>query len=168
LTAKTKKVKKGTLLIEVAKCVACKSCELACAIEHSKSKKVALAIYEKPLSKSRIRVKNKAGVSVPSQCRHCKGAPCIKVCPPEAIKRKEENGPVLIDEKLCTGCKKCIKACPFDAIVMNKATKKAIKCDLCIERTKKGEDPACVIACPTKALQFKTLKDTVGLVKIIK
>jgi carbon-monoxide dehydrogenase iron sulfur subunit len=29
-----------------------------------------------------------------------------------------------------------------------------VKCDLCIERTKIGREPACVEACPTKALKL--------------
>jgi carbon-monoxide dehydrogenase iron sulfur subunit len=29
-----------------------------------------------------------------------------------------------------------------------------VKCDLCIERAKAGQEPACVEACPTKALKL--------------
>lgn len=156
---KVKKIKKGAILIDPAKCVACKSCELACAIEHSQSKKLMMAICEDPLSKPRVSIEFVAGLTVHQQCRHCKDAPCIKICPTKAIKRKEKNDPVLIDQKLCIGCKKCIPVCPFNAIRMDTIRKKAIKCDLCFERTKRGEYPACVVACPTGALEFKSLDE---------
>jgi Fe-S-cluster-containing hydrogenase component 2 len=48
--------------------------------------------------------------------------------------------------------------CPFGAIRLDTVTidgrdkKAAIKCDLCVDRT---EGPACVDACPTKALSLK-------------
>ncbi len=155
--SKPKKIKKGAILVDPAKCLACKSCELACAIEHSKSKKLTMAVCEKPLSKPRIKIKSAAELGMPILCRHCKDAPCIKACPTKAITRKGKDEPVLIDAKLCVGCKKCIPACPFGAIRMDKGIKKAIKCDLCFERTKGGKYPACVVACPTGALEFKLL-----------
>jgi Fe-S-cluster-containing dehydrogenase component len=34
-----------------------------------------------------------------------------------------------------------------------------LKCDLCIERTKAGQEPACIEACPTGALKLVDEKD---------
>jgi carbon-monoxide dehydrogenase iron sulfur subunit len=34
-----------------------------------------------------------------------------------------------------------------------------IKCDMCLERTEKGQEPACVEACPTKALKLVLLQE---------
>jgi formate dehydrogenase iron-sulfur subunit len=34
-----------------------------------------------------------------------------------------------------------------------------IKCDQCIERLQQGQLPACVVACPTGALEFKSMDD---------
>lgn len=154
-----KKIKKGAILVDPAKCLACKSCELACAIEHSKSKELVMAICEKPLSKSRVKVESAAELTMPMQCRHCEDAPCVKICPTKAIKRNQDSEPVLIDEKLCIGCKWCILVCPFGSISIYKGAKSVTKCDLCFERTEKGEYPACVIACPTEALKFKSLDE---------
>ena len=79
-------------------------------------------------------------------CRHCLRAPCMEVCPAEALKRDPSTGAVVVDEALCIGCRDCVFACPFGAIKMEAG--KAIKCDLC------GGDPACVRHCPTRALSF--------------
>lgn len=42
---------------------------------------------------------------------------CERVCPFEAIRMNEEGLPV-IDDKLCTGCGKCVEACPRDLLVL--------------------------------------------------
>ncbi len=149
----------GMIFVDVGKCLACKSCELHCAIEHSKSKDLCKAIYECPLPESRVKVKSEAGFSAPLQCRQCADAPCIKVCPSKAIDRQDIDQPVLINHERCIGCKLCIVACPFGVIKMSRSGKAAIKCDMCFDRLKKGAFPACVIACSSKALKFKTLEE---------
>ena len=98
---------------------------------------------------------------VPIACNHCEEAACILACPTGAAHRKVENGPVFIDKNKCIGCKMCIQACPFGVITLNAEGKSALKCDLCIERQAKGEDPACVSACPTGSLSFSS-DDEVG------
>jgi carbon-monoxide dehydrogenase iron sulfur subunit len=44
--------------------------------------------------------------------------------------------------------------CPFGVIDVTRDGKAVVKCDLCIERTKAGQEPACVAACPTGALEL--------------
>lgn len=51
---------------------------------------------------------------MPVQCRHCDDAPCIKVCPVEAIRQTGDC--VQLNESLCIGCNLCAVACPFGAI----------------------------------------------------
>ena len=150
---------KGTILIDPQKCLACKSCELECALEHSKSKDLKQAIYEKPLPQARVNVESAEELAIPLQCRHCEDAPCVKICPTNAIDRHSLEEPVLIEDQLCIGCKWCILVCPFGVISMDKKGTALIKCDLCFERLQKGEYPVCVQACPTGAIQFKPLED---------
>ncbi|MCQ9207424.1 MAG: 4Fe-4S dicluster domain-containing protein [Omnitrophica bacterium] len=154
-----KKPIKGNIVIDADKCVACKTCELACSVAHSRSKDLVWAIYEKPISPPRIKVESTDEFVVPLQCRHCEDAPCIKICPTKAITRADRESPVLIDQGKCIGCKWCVLVCPFGVINMDKDGKFIIKCDLCFERLKQGEKPACVVSCPTHALQFKTVKE---------
>lgn len=150
---------KGMIFVDLKKCVACKSCELACAVEHSKHKDLYKSIDEHPAPQGRVKVEAVAEFTIPLQCRHCEDAPCVKICPTKAIKRADKEYPVLIKEELCIGCKWCITVCPFGVIGMDRQGKAAIKCDLCFERLKDNKLPACVLACPTKALQFKTLEE---------
>ncbi len=53
--------------------------------------------------------------------------------------------PIIIDSEKCRGCKKCITACPFDALYMEDklAVLKPEECRVC---------GACVKACPFKAI----------------
>jgi carbon-monoxide dehydrogenase iron sulfur subunit len=103
------------------------------------------------------------GFAVPLQCRHCDEAPCARVCPSGALSRPSEGEPVLIDQEKCIGCGFCVQACPFGVIRLapspSKNTKAVIKCDLCIGRQAEGLEPACVAACPVKALAFVEVEE---------
>jgi carbon-monoxide dehydrogenase iron sulfur subunit len=44
--------------------------------------------------------------------------------------------------------------CPFGVIDLSSDGKAVTKCDLCLQRTQAGQDPACVAACPTNALRY--------------
>ena len=52
----------------------CKSCEMACAVEHSTSKSLFGSISEKPLPIRRLYVEKAGGQNVPLVCRHCTDA----------------------------------------------------------------------------------------------
>ena len=151
--------KNNGIIVNIDKCMACKSCEIACAVAHSQSKVLQEAIQEMPRPQSRVSVQAAGEFAVPLQCRHCEDAPCITVCPTGATHREEANGPVLIDKDKCIGCKYCLVACPFGVIEVSHDGKVMVKCDLCFERAKAGQVPACVEACPTKALQSGSEKD---------
>jgi len=142
------------IMVAVEKCLACKSCEVACALAHSKSEVLEEAITEQPKPRRRVTVEAVGEFGVPMQCRHCEDAPCIVVCPTGAIHRQQVDGPVLIEQEQCIGCKFCLVVCPFGVIDISDDGKAMVKCDLCIERTKAGQQSACVQACPTKALKL--------------
>jgi len=148
-----------TIVVNIEKCLACKSCELACALAHSKSKVLEEAVAESPRPQRMVTVEAAGEFAVPMQCRHCEDAPCITVCPTAAIYRDRVNDPVLIDKDRCIGCRFCLIVCPFGVIEVSRDGKAVAKCDLCIEETKTGQEPACVASCPTGALQFVELTE---------
>ena len=147
------------ITVNIEKCLACKSCEIACALVHSRSKELAEAIEESPKPQRMVTVEAAGEYGVPIQCRHCEDAPCITVCPTSAIHRHEVNEPVLIDRDMCIGCRFCLIVCPFGVIDISRDGRAAVKCDLCIERTDAGQEPACVASCPTGALEFCELTE---------
>jgi len=149
----------------IERCLGCRSCEMACALAHSESKDLRGAVKEHPLSQRRVTVETAGAYGLPLQCRHCEDAPCMMICPSEAIQRKGKEGPVLIAQDLCIGCKLCVVVCPFGVIRLSRDGKAVVKCDQCIERTEAGEEPACVTACPTKALMFVEIEEFVGQVR---
>ncbi len=148
------------IVVDETRCLACKQCAIECALAHSDSDSIVDAVVEGKRLTSRVHVEAGGGdAAIPMQCRHCEDAPCMMVCPTEAISRCESDGPVLITADQCIGCRCCLLACPFGIIEMSPDGAAAVKCDLCIERTSQGETPACVAACPTKAIRYCELDD---------
>jgi carbon-monoxide dehydrogenase iron sulfur subunit len=145
---------KGTILVDIEKCVACKRCELNCAIEHSASKDLFEAIAELKPPKGRIFVREHNSVPTPLLCFHCEKPNCALVCPANAIK-KLESGEVLLDESLCVGCGACQIACPLGIPEMRGDGRVMVTCDACIPRVEDGLKPACVSACRTGALAYE-------------
>jgi carbon-monoxide dehydrogenase iron sulfur subunit len=134
-------------------CIGCHLCEIGCITEHSISKDPVKAFLHEPLRPiSRCTVEEWDGgvVSLSTTCRHCDEPDCMSACISGAI-RKYESGVVGIDTEQCVGCWSCVMACPYGAVQRNLAKKKANKCDLCPDR----ERPACVDACPNRALVYR-------------
>ena len=92
------------------------------------------------------------------RCNHCDDAPCITICPTNALFRAD-NGVVDFDDSNCIGCKGCMNACPYDAIYINPATNTANKCNFCNHRIEQGLEPSCVVVCPTHAIKVADLDD---------
>ena len=108
-------------------------------------------------------------------CNHCDNPSCVRVCPTKAT-WKREDGIVMMDWHRCIGCRYCMAACPYGSRSFNwvdprpsirnlnadfpTRTKGVVeKCTFCEERLAKGRPPACVEACPEKALVFGNLED---------
>ncbi|MGA1863799.1 MAG: 4Fe-4S dicluster domain-containing protein [bacterium] len=158
-----------TVFINPERCIGCKQCQIACAIEHSESKNLYKAIYERITPRPRILVAPGLCLnsSLPNQCRHCDPAPCMGVCPTGAISRDSDHGIVLVDGKKCISCAMCAMVCPFDVLTFSPQQDSgpgksvAVKCDHCIDRRRKGKVPACVEACKVGALVFGELNDLI-------
>jgi Fe-S-cluster-containing hydrogenase component 2 len=49
-------------------------------------------------------------------CRKCEDAPCINVCPADALE-KDGSGVVVRHTNLCVSCKSCVTICPFGTMM---------------------------------------------------
>jgi len=146
------------IYVDPSKCMGCRSCEIACAVEHSLSKNLFLSVAEKPLPRKRVRVVPADNFIVPMRCMHCDDAPCVAVCPTGAMEKTAE-GFVVVGTLKCIGCRMCMMACPFGHPVYDPTSKIVIKCDHCPDRMKKRLPPACVEACPTGALRYGRVEE---------
>jgi len=124
---------------------------------------------------------------LPVACQHCDDAPCVRVCPVGATFARDD-GTVLIDYERCIGCRYCIAACPYGVRIFNwgdaerspdftvgygrdyrsdgrlvftpdRPTGVVEKCTFCVERIDQGEQPFCVVVCPTGARVFGDLDE---------
>lgn len=86
-------------------------------------------------------------------CNHCEQPICVEVCPTTAM-TQGEDGIVTVDQKKCVGCRYCEWACPYGAPQYEGDRGVMTKCDFCRDELEAGGTPACVAACPTRALTF--------------
>lgn len=162
--------------IDLDKCTGCDTCTIACKSENN-TRPVGSPMPFKnggsvlPDNVSyRWVVKQETGVYpkpivtfISSSCNHCESPACLASCPvPGAITKRALDGVVVIDQKLCIGCKNCIQACPYGAPQFNSVTQKVEKCTFCTHRlykddgvTRTGFQPACVTTCVGDALHFE-------------
>lgn len=161
-----------TVFVRQERCVGCRHCEVACAIEHSKGKSLFSSILEETRSYPRIYVEVIENYQkFPNRCRHCDPAPCMQVCPTGTLYREEKTGSVLIDYLKCIGCAVCAMACPFGIIQFRNVPGLALnrevnaKCDNCISRLEDDRIPACAEACKTSALEFGDVNDLIRVAR---
>ncbi|MDG6999080.1 MAG: 4Fe-4S dicluster domain-containing protein [Nitrososphaerota archaeon] len=103
---------KLSMAIDLAKCIGCDACSVACKIENSTPD----GIWWAPVIQREVGKYPKARTEfLPTLCMHCEDPPCQKSCPTKAI-GKRKDGIVWIDEGKCTGSRSCVSACPYNAI----------------------------------------------------
>lgn len=132
------------------RCIDCSACEVACERVHDGVTNVTV-----------VRVEDR--FAVPLLCRHCDPAPCVASCYTGAL--ATSNGMVAFDAALCTGCGLCVAACPFGVIGWTADGRAVHQCDLCADRQAVGQEPVCVLTCPSEALSYEEYGDFVSRVQ---
>jgi carbon-monoxide dehydrogenase iron sulfur subunit len=138
------------IFVRLDRCVGCHACELACVVEHSAAKSLFAAIGEMPVPRKRLYVEQVLERKLPLLCRHCEEAPCVQACRTGAVSQDALTRIVTHDPEKCIGCWMCAMVCPYGVIGRQLERRIAVKCDRCPDL----EVPACVAACPTKALVY--------------
>lgn len=121
IAAATKEIETGVvdgvnlLVMDMAKCIRCGNCSLACHTVHGNARLVRRGIHiERPVKPLASTMQS---VLVPSVCMHCQDPECLTGCPTGAIARYP-NGEIDIEPKTCIGCGDCATQCPYNAISM--------------------------------------------------
>ena len=148
--------------VDAGRCTGCKTCEIECALAHSKTKELVAAAIGEPEIRPRINVRKMGDMAVPVQCRHCEDAPCVEACPNDALTRDASAQAVIYDRDKCQGAGECFGACPYGVLEEGPDGLVLTKCDLCAEQVADGGSPACVSSCPTGALQLVELDESVS------
>src|SRR5512134_3555228 len=102
------------------RCTGCRSCEIACAVQHSKSKTLFGALSESPAPQKRLFVEEAEGHRMPVLCRHCEDAPCVASCITGCL-YVDAKGYVRRHKERCIGCWTCIMVCPFGVVTRDPA-----------------------------------------------
>jgi Fe-S-cluster-containing hydrogenase component 2 len=132
------------ILVDQEKCTGCRQCEMVCSVFHE-------GVSNPTRSRIHIIKWDMQGFYLPMVCQQCEQAPCMSVCPVNAICREEELSRVVVDDEVCIKCKLCLVVCPFGGMGYDIVANRVIKCNFC------DGDPECVRFCDTGALQFVDL-----------
>ena len=105
-------------------------------------------------------------------CCHCTNPACAEACPVNAISKRKEDGIMAVDRKECLGydaCGACKKACPYEVPQFgSEGNAKMQMCTFCIDRLRENKKPACVDACPVRALDAGSMEELRGKYGAIK
>lgn len=169
------------MAISLDRCIGCQTCANACKMQNNVPMGM---LWNRVITEGCDVIDGALGeypnltrTYVPLACQHCENPACQRVCPTGAT-YKDDMGRVQIDYDKCIGCRMCMAACPYNARVFNweepvrdpdfnygdkdvpVRTKGVMeKCTMCKERTDRGDEPMCVVCCPTKARTFGDLDD---------
>lgn len=145
-------------------CTGCKACQVAC---QDKNDLPAGIAWRRVFRYGGGSWKPSATFSVPNglfiynvtvSCQHCAEPACVEVCPTTAMS-KGADGVITIDADKCIGCRYCEWACPYGAPQFDDAAGVMTKCNFCQDLLAEGGNPACVDACPMRALDFGELDE---------
>lgn len=173
------------MAIDMAHCVGCDQCSLACKVEHNLPNDVwwtrAMTVGD-PEGYGTGKPTGSYPDTLSSgwytmACQHCSNPGCVYVCPTGATSQRED-GIVTVDWETCIGCKSCMVACPYDVRTFIEGKPEwyldfpvgdasmpqhiggvVEKCTFCVERLERGERPACVDVCQAVARYFGDLDD---------
>jgi anaerobic dimethyl sulfoxide reductase subunit B (iron-sulfur subunit) len=153
--------------LDASACTACKACMIAC--KDKNNLPVGMnwrKVYEygggtwgpDPANPTLLVANNVYAYSVSIACMHCQSPLCVEACPAGAM-TKNADGIVLVDADKCIGCRYCEWACPYGAPQFDETAGVMTKCNFCQDLQAQGQNPACVDACPMRALEFGELAD---------
>jgi formate dehydrogenase iron-sulfur subunit len=140
-------------LIDIANCIGCRACQVACKQWNEKDGEQTELDdqlgFQNPATLSAktftliafhemVNNEKPGGVEsafVMQRCLHCLQPACVSACPTTALYR-QPDGPVSYNVDDCIGCRYCMLACPWDVPTAewNARSPKISKCTHCADR----------------------------------
>ena len=175
-----------TTLIDIANCIGCRACQVACKQWNDKE-------GEETELNAHMGIQNPASLSaktytlisfhemenpekpggvdaayVMRRCFHCLEPGCVSACPTTALYR-QPDGPVSYDAAKCIGCRYCMLACPWDVPTAewDQLAPKIEKCTHCVDRTSQPA-PIAFNGQPAPQDETKRFMDTIATPACVK
>lgn len=145
--------------VDLTRCSGCKACVAAChslnGLDERETWRDVGLLVGGPATLPVIQ-------HVTTACHHCLEPACMTACPVNAYEKDPVLGIVRHLDDQCFGCQYCTLACPYDVPKYQPDRGIVRKCDMCADRLRIGEAPACVRACPHEAIRIRVVaKDEV-------
>lgn len=144
--------------VDLDACTGCKSCVSAChslnGLDEGESWRSVGLLYGGTADLPLLQ-------AVTMACHHCVEPACMHGCPVNAYEKDAITGIVRHLDDQCIGCGYCVLTCPYEVPQFNEERGIVRKCDMCSDRLEEGEAPACVQACPTKAIRVTVVETAV-------
>src|SRR5690625_2020578 len=190
----TKDDKKGVkwgMVIDLRKCVGCDSCTVACKAENRTPPGIS---YNVVLEEEIGEFTHVAKVNLPMPCMHCDNPPCVQVCPVRATFKLPNGIVTIDNDRCIgcryciVACPYGARSFDFgesyeeEMLGFNDVTSPEYgiergprkprktpigtvrKCNFCLHRLERGEEPACVETCIGDARFFGDLNDPNSIV----
>jgi molybdopterin-containing oxidoreductase family iron-sulfur binding subunit len=121
------KPKRLGMVIDLDRCTGCGACMVACAVENNVAPGPAQVTERKGITLLKVsrlengqRYPKGRTVFIPVMCQQCgHEAPCVAVCPQQAVDVDPQTGVVGQVPQRCLGCRYCMAACPYHARYFN-------------------------------------------------
>lgn len=177
---------KWAMVIDLQKCVGCDSCTVACKVENRTPPGIS---YNVVLEEEIGEFPNISKVNLPMPCMQCDNPPCVQVCPVKATYKLDNGIVAIDNDRCIgcryciIACPYGARSYDFgesydDEMLSysdvtspeygndrgpREANKTPIgtvrKCNFCLHRLERGEEPACVETCIGDARFFGDLND---------
>lgn len=182
----TSKKVKWAMVIDLRKCVGCDSCTVACKAENLTPPGIS---YNVVLEEEIGEFPNLAKVNLPMPCMQCDNPPCVQVCPVKATYKLDNGIIAIDNDRCIgcryciIACPYGARSYDFgegyedEWLGYNDVTSPEYgkergtreprktpigtvrKCNFCLHRLERGEEPACVETCIGDARYFGDLND---------
>ncbi|MEM2915548.1 MAG: 4Fe-4S dicluster domain-containing protein, partial [Candidatus Bathyarchaeia archaeon] len=114
------------MLVDVAKCIGCYNCWLACKDEHCGNEHQGYFVAQpetghfwiKIIERERGKFPKVKMAFIPMLCMHCENAPCVRAAKDGAVYQRKD-GIVIIDPKKAVGQREILTSCPYRVIYWN-------------------------------------------------